>query len=123
MADSSPVPVVLYSVPANTGLELPLDAAVQLSQHPNILGLKDSGGDVRNTPTTSFYSSMQPVSHEEILTGCQCSAAVTVLQVEKHYLCICQAATPTLSLTCQAADFHIMYQGLNLVYIKLFDIY
>ncbi|KAM8772612.1 4-hydroxy-2-oxoglutarate aldolase, mitochondrial isoform 2-T2 [Acanthopagrus schlegelii] len=46
VADSSPVPVVLYSVPANTGLELPLDAVTQLSQHPNILGLKDSGGDI-----------------------------------------------------------------------------
>ncbi|XP_030586099.1 4-hydroxy-2-oxoglutarate aldolase, mitochondrial [Archocentrus centrarchus] len=46
VADSSPVPVVLYSVPANTGLELPLDAVVQLSQHPNILGVKDSGGDI-----------------------------------------------------------------------------
>ncbi|XP_034543312.1 4-hydroxy-2-oxoglutarate aldolase, mitochondrial [Notolabrus celidotus] len=46
VADSSPVPVVLYSVPANTGLELPLDAVVQLAQHPNILGLKDSGGDI-----------------------------------------------------------------------------
>ncbi|XP_015225832.1 PREDICTED: 4-hydroxy-2-oxoglutarate aldolase, mitochondrial [Cyprinodon variegatus] len=46
VADSSPVPVVLYSVPANTGLELPLDAVVELAQHPNILGLKDSGGDI-----------------------------------------------------------------------------
>ncbi|KAM3864517.1 4-hydroxy-2-oxoglutarate aldolase, mitochondrial [Diretmus argenteus] len=46
VADSSPVPVVLYSVPANTGLELPLDAVVVLAQHPNILGLKDSGGDI-----------------------------------------------------------------------------
>ncbi|KAM4750286.1 4-hydroxy-2-oxoglutarate aldolase, mitochondrial isoform 2-T3 [Anableps anableps] len=46
VADSSPVPVVLYSVPANTGLELPIDAVVELSQHPNILGLKDSGGDI-----------------------------------------------------------------------------
>uniref|UniRef100_A0A3Q2WX52 4-hydroxy-2-oxoglutarate aldolase, mitochondrial n=1 Tax=Haplochromis burtoni TaxID=8153 RepID=A0A3Q2WX52_HAPBU len=46
LADSSPVPVVLYSVPANTGLELPLDAVVELSQHPNILGVKDSGGDI-----------------------------------------------------------------------------
>ncbi|XP_071359706.1 4-hydroxy-2-oxoglutarate aldolase, mitochondrial [Trachinotus anak] len=46
VADCSPVPVVLYSVPANTGLELPLDAVVQLSQHPNIVGLKDSGGDI-----------------------------------------------------------------------------
>ncbi|XP_063056701.1 4-hydroxy-2-oxoglutarate aldolase, mitochondrial [Engraulis encrasicolus] len=46
VADASPVPVVLYSVPANTGLELPLDAIIKLSQHPNIVGLKDSGGDV-----------------------------------------------------------------------------
>ncbi len=47
VADSSSVPVVLYSVPANTGLDLPVDAIIQLSQHPNIVGLKDSGGDVR----------------------------------------------------------------------------
>ncbi|XP_013889854.1 4-hydroxy-2-oxoglutarate aldolase, mitochondrial [Austrofundulus limnaeus] len=46
VADSSPVPVVLYSVPANTGLELPLDTVLELSHHPNILGLKDSGGDI-----------------------------------------------------------------------------
>uniref|UniRef100_A0A8C6SHW4 4-hydroxy-2-oxoglutarate aldolase, mitochondrial n=1 Tax=Neogobius melanostomus TaxID=47308 RepID=A0A8C6SHW4_9GOBI len=46
VADQSPVPVVLYSVPANTGLELPLEAVVTLAQHPNILGLKDSGGDI-----------------------------------------------------------------------------
>ncbi|KAG9346146.1 hypothetical protein JZ751_007964 [Albula glossodonta] len=46
VADSSPVPVVLYSVPANTGLDLPVDAVVSLAQHPNIVGLKDSGGDI-----------------------------------------------------------------------------
>ncbi|XP_069467670.1 4-hydroxy-2-oxoglutarate aldolase, mitochondrial [Ambystoma mexicanum] len=46
VADSSPVPVVLYSVPGNTGLDLPVDAIVALSHHPNIVGLKDSGGDV-----------------------------------------------------------------------------
>ncbi|XP_062845753.1 4-hydroxy-2-oxoglutarate aldolase, mitochondrial [Trichomycterus rosablanca] len=46
VADSSPIPVVLYSVPANTFLDLPVDAVVQLSQHPNIIGIKDSGGDI-----------------------------------------------------------------------------
>ncbi|KAM9819286.1 4-hydroxy-2-oxoglutarate aldolase, mitochondrial [Syngnathus typhle] len=46
VADGSAVPVILYSVPANTGLELPMDAIVHLSQHPNIVGLKDSGGDI-----------------------------------------------------------------------------
>lgn len=53
MADCSPVPVVLYSVPANTGLELPLEAVARLSRHPNIVGLKDSGGDVRHARPTS----------------------------------------------------------------------
>ncbi|XP_061435251.1 4-hydroxy-2-oxoglutarate aldolase, mitochondrial [Lethenteron reissneri] len=46
VADGSPVPVVLYSVPGNTGLDLPLDSIVALSQHPNVIGVKDSGGDV-----------------------------------------------------------------------------
>ncbi|XP_053472461.1 4-hydroxy-2-oxoglutarate aldolase, mitochondrial [Ictalurus furcatus] len=46
VADSSPIPIVLYNVPANTFLDLPVDAVVQLSQHPNIVGIKDSGGDI-----------------------------------------------------------------------------
>ncbi|NXS58433.1 HOGA1 protein, partial [Brachypteracias leptosomus] len=46
VADASPIPVVLYSVPANTGLDLPLEAVLTLAQHPNIIGIKDSGGDI-----------------------------------------------------------------------------
>ncbi len=46
VADASPLPVILYSVPANTGVDLPVEAVVSLSSHPNILGLKDSGGDI-----------------------------------------------------------------------------
>ncbi|NXC21980.1 HOGA1 protein, partial [Corythaeola cristata] len=46
VADASPIPVMLYSVPANTGLDLPLEAVLTLAQHPNIIGIKDSGGDI-----------------------------------------------------------------------------
>jgi 4-hydroxy-2-oxoglutarate aldolase len=46
VADSCPVPVILYSVPANTGIDLPEEVIVNLSKHPNIIGLKDSGGNV-----------------------------------------------------------------------------
>jgi 4-hydroxy-2-oxoglutarate aldolase len=46
VADASPVPVMLYSVPANTGVDLPQESVARLSEHPNILGLKDSGGDI-----------------------------------------------------------------------------
>ena len=47
VADASPVPVILYSVPSNTGIDLAPETIIQLSSHPNIIGLKDSGGDVR----------------------------------------------------------------------------
>ena len=46
VADAAPVPVILYSVPANTGIDLPIETVARLAQHGNILGVKDSGGDV-----------------------------------------------------------------------------
>lgn len=38
--------VVASSVPANTGIDLSVEAIQNLATHPNIIGLKDSGGDV-----------------------------------------------------------------------------
>jgi len=46
VADSSPIPVVLYSVPANTNIDIPVDLVARLAKHPNIIGIKDSGGDI-----------------------------------------------------------------------------
>jgi 4-hydroxy-2-oxoglutarate aldolase len=46
VADKSKIPVILYSVPKFTGLDLPLQSVVSLSRHPNIVGLKDSSGNV-----------------------------------------------------------------------------
>lgn len=46
VADASPLPLLLYSVPANTGIDLPLPAAVKLAQHPQVIGMKDSGGNL-----------------------------------------------------------------------------
>lgn len=46
VAEASPIPVILYSVPANTGLDLSVDVIVQLASHDNIVAIKDSAGDV-----------------------------------------------------------------------------
>lgn len=46
LADSSPVPVLLYNFPAAFGVDLPISALEKLSKHPNIVGVKESGGDV-----------------------------------------------------------------------------
>jgi 4-hydroxy-2-oxoglutarate aldolase len=45
VADHSPLPVVIYNVPANTGVDLPVEVAIELSRHPRIAGIKESGGD------------------------------------------------------------------------------
>ena len=44
VADKSPLPVMLYSVPGVTAFELPDDLVATLATHPNIVGIKDSGG-------------------------------------------------------------------------------
>ncbi|HEX9761629.1 MAG TPA: dihydrodipicolinate synthase family protein [Acidimicrobiia bacterium] len=46
LADNSSVPVLLYSVPVYTGYSLPVDLVGRLSRHSNIIGMKDSSGDV-----------------------------------------------------------------------------
>lgn len=39
-------PILLYNVPANTRINLPLEAIEELAKHPMIMGIKDSGGDI-----------------------------------------------------------------------------
>jgi 4-hydroxy-2-oxoglutarate aldolase len=59
VADASPAPVLLYNVTMFTGVNLLPDAVARLAEHPNILGMKDSGGDIGQlfdyvTRTTNF---------------------------------------------------------------------
>jgi len=44
VADASPIPVAIYTMPPYTGVDITADAVARLSQHPNIIGMKDSGG-------------------------------------------------------------------------------
>ena len=45
VADAAPVPVLLYNVPAVTGVNLTPDAVSRLASHPNIIGVKETGSD------------------------------------------------------------------------------
>jgi 4-hydroxy-2-oxoglutarate aldolase len=47
VADASPIPVMLYSVPQFTGVALEAPEVAALAQHPNIIGIKDSSGNVQ----------------------------------------------------------------------------
>jgi 4-hydroxy-2-oxoglutarate aldolase len=46
VADASSIPVLLYSVPAFTGIAWPTGLAAELARHPLIRGMKESSGDV-----------------------------------------------------------------------------
>jgi 4-hydroxy-2-oxoglutarate aldolase len=46
VAEASPVPVYLYSVPVFTGIPFPVPLAAQLAAHPGVGGMKESSGDL-----------------------------------------------------------------------------
>ena len=46
VADACPIPVMLYNMPANTGINLSAALVAGLSKHPNIVGIKDTSGDI-----------------------------------------------------------------------------
>lgn len=46
VADRSPLPVLLYTVPPFTAYDLPLEVIAELAEHPNIIGIKESSGNV-----------------------------------------------------------------------------
>jgi len=51
VADSVDIPIMLYNVPMYTHVDIKADAVEKLSRHPNIIGMKDSKGDVPQLAT------------------------------------------------------------------------
>jgi 4-hydroxy-2-oxoglutarate aldolase len=46
VADQSKIPVLIYNFPQNTGVDIPASAVAELSYHPNIVGIKESSGNL-----------------------------------------------------------------------------
>jgi 4-hydroxy-2-oxoglutarate aldolase len=51
VADNVDIPVLIYNVPKFTNVNIAADAVAKLSQHPNIIGMKDSSGNVPQLAT------------------------------------------------------------------------
>src|SRR5712692_319492 len=47
VADASPIPILVYSVPQFTGLPVEASLAARLADHGNVVGIKESSGDLR----------------------------------------------------------------------------
>jgi 4-hydroxy-2-oxoglutarate aldolase len=46
VAEASPIPVLIYNFPLNTGVNLDPDTVARIAQHGNIAGIKDSSGNI-----------------------------------------------------------------------------
>lgn len=46
VADQSPLPIVIYNFPQATGYDIPAEVVIELSNHPNIIAIKESSGNL-----------------------------------------------------------------------------
>jgi 4-hydroxy-2-oxoglutarate aldolase len=46
VADESPLPVLLYNIPKYMHFKLPPELVAEMAKHPNVVGIKDSSGDL-----------------------------------------------------------------------------
>ncbi len=51
LADASPIPILIYNVSKYTHVNIKADALAVLCKHPNVVGMKDSNGDVPQLAT------------------------------------------------------------------------
>jgi 4-hydroxy-2-oxoglutarate aldolase len=65
IAENSPLPVIIYHVPKFTGIDMPVDLIARLSEHPQIIGMKDSSGNL------TYFQSLVALNLKEfqLLTG------------------------------------------------------
>src|SRR5579872_3501125 len=46
VADQSKIPLIIYNWPQATGVDIPVDAVVGISEHPNVIAIKESSGSL-----------------------------------------------------------------------------
>jgi 4-hydroxy-tetrahydrodipicolinate synthase len=46
IADAAPIPMILYTVPGRTGVDMKPETVAKVSSHPNIIGIKDATADL-----------------------------------------------------------------------------
>lgn len=52
LADASPIPVMIYNVPGFTAVDMAVDALARAAEHPNLVGMKDTAGNITKLADT-----------------------------------------------------------------------
>lgn len=77
--EASTKPVFLYSVPPNTAYSLPVELISDLADHPNVVGMKDSSGDV-----VRLQAIVDSTPHDFLLYSGASAAVTAALTVGCH---------------------------------------
>lgn len=89
LADASPLPTIIYNMPGATGIDIDANTVIQLAAHPNIIGIKDSSGNV-----TKF---------EEIIRAVRPDFAVIAGSGGYFYPALCVGAKGTVAALANIA--------------------
>lgn len=84
IADSSPVPVILYNVPGRTMSNITAETTIRLSDHQNIIGIKEASGDLEQCKRimAAKPADFMLISGDDMLTTAMMSmGAVGVISV------------------------------------------
>ena len=104
IADEVNFPQILYNVPSRTGCDLLTDTVIKLATHENIVGLKDSTGDLNRLKEIlsklkemkdhefHLYSGDDPTSTQFMLNGGSGTISVTANVVPSRIVEICNKA-------------------------------
>lgn len=70
IAKESSIPIILYNVPGRTGSNISAETTLRLSQHPNIIGVKEASGDLEQAMkiVSSKPEDFMLVSGDDMLT-------------------------------------------------------
>jgi 4-hydroxy-2-oxoglutarate aldolase len=101
VADAAPVPVLLYNVPAVTGVSLTADAVGRLAIHPNIVGVKETGSDTAQVAAFVETAAAAPQGVARGPAGGAAGFAVIAGSAPTFYPSLCVGATGgILAVSC-----------------------
>jgi 4-hydroxy-2-oxoglutarate aldolase len=118
VADGSRIPVLIYNVPAYTHLVISVSAVRVLSGHPNIVGMKDSSGDV---PRLAALKAALPESFELIVGTASALYPALTLGVRAGILALANfagSACARVQALCEAGK----HEEARALYLKLLPV-
>lgn len=95
IADAVSIPVMIYNIPSRTGVNVSIQTFKKLEKHPNIIAVKESGGDINFVTQLLHECSLDVYSGDDYMTvpfmslGAKgvISVAANIIPVEMHEMC------------------------------------